>query len=85
MKLEIQFARDTSTLLPKTDPHFKIQTTNPKTGKKKPKTQSEFGDALKSLLGKRSNRSRVEYASFKETLERMTGVYRNCSTRRPPP
>ena len=32
MKLELQFARDTSTLLPKTDPIFGIQITIPEMG-----------------------------------------------------
>ena len=69
--MEIQFARDSSTLLPKTDPIFKIQITIPETGKRRQKTPSEFGFALKSLLGKRSNRAIIEYSSFQDTLMKM--------------
>ena len=72
MKSELSFARDSSTLLPKVDPIFKIQIVIPETGKRRQKTPSEFGAALKSLLGKRSNREVIEYGKFKETLERMT-------------
>ena len=72
MKLEMQFARDSSTLLPKTDPVFKIMITLPETGKRRQKTPNEFGAAIKSLLGKRSNRAVIEYSTFHETLKKIT-------------
>ena len=72
MKVELQHARDTSTLLPKNDPIFRIQTIVPETGKRRQKTPQEFGEALKFLLGRRSNRSTIEYSSFQVTLQRMT-------------
>ena len=53
LKLELQLARDSSTLLAKTDPIFKIQVIIPETGKQGQKTPSKFGAALKALLGKR--------------------------------
>ena len=40
MKLELQLARDSSTLLPKTDPIFRIQITIPETGRRRQKTSS---------------------------------------------
>ena len=71
MKLELQYARDTSTLLPKTDPIFKIQITVLETGKRRQKTPEEFGAALKSLLGKRGRREIMEYSTFQNTLKKM--------------
>lgn len=71
MKMELQYARDSSTLLPKVDPIFRVQITVLETGKRRQKTPAEFGEALKSLLGKRSSRSVMEYNSFKETLRMM--------------
>ena len=68
MKTELQYARDSSTLLPKTDPIFRVQITILETGKRRQKTCAEFGEALKSLLGKRSNRAVMEYSNFKEAL-----------------
>ena len=46
MKKEIQFARDSSTTLPKVSPIFKIQVIG-KVKKRKDKTAAEFGEALK--------------------------------------
>ena len=71
MKLELQYARDTSTLLPKTDPIFKIQITVLETGKRRQKTPEEFGAALKSLHGKRGRREIMEYSTFQNTLKKM--------------
>ena len=77
MKLELQFARDSSTLLPKTDPIFRIQITVPETGKRRQKNSSEFGAALRALLGKRSSREVMEYSSFKEMLEKVAAGQRD--------
>ena len=76
MKLELQFARDSSTLLPKNDPIFRIQITIPETGKRRQKNSSEFGAALKALLEKRSSREVMEYSSFKDTLEKLASGQR---------
>jgi hypothetical protein len=70
MKMELQFARDSSTLLPKVDPLFKIQITLP-TGKRRDKTAGEFGQALKCFLGKRADRSMLEYSKFVESLDKL--------------
>ena len=77
MKLELQFARDSSTLLPKTDPIFRVQVTIPETGKRRQKTPVEFGAALKVLPGKRSNRAVVEYGKFQDALEKIAVGLRN--------
>ena len=50
LMFQLQLARDSSTLLPKTDPIFEIQVTVPETGKQRQKTPSKFGAALKALL-----------------------------------
>ena len=52
MKAEVQFARDSSTMLPKSDPIFRIRVTLANK-KQRDKTSSEYGDAIKALLGKR--------------------------------
>lgn len=71
MKMELQFARDSSTLLPKVDPLFKIQVTLP-TGKRRDKNAQEFGEALKSFLGRRADRSTLDYDKFADSLERLS-------------
>ncbi|KAI9548371.1 hypothetical protein NQZ68_010593 [Dissostichus eleginoides] len=73
MKLEVQFARESTTLLPKVDPIFRIQVTLP-SGKRRIKTAQEFGDALMAYLGKRSDRTTLEYAKFQESLERLRKI-----------
>ena len=70
MKLEIQYARDTSTLLPKVDPLFRIRKTMAN-GKQRDKTSTEFGGSLKILLGKKEDRAGLEYSKFQESLEKL--------------
>ena len=70
MKREIQYARDTSTLLPKTDPLFKIRRTDVN-GKQRDKTAVEFGEALKVFLGRKGDRQKLDYTTFKESLEKL--------------
>ena len=72
LKLEIQFARESSTLLPSVDPIFRIMMTQPN-GKRKMKSAKEFGDALMSFLGKRSDRTLLEYSKFQQTLDKLSG------------
>ena len=50
MKMEIQYARDSTPLLPKVDPMFRIGKTLPNE-KQREKTSIEFGDSLMVLLG----------------------------------
>ncbi|QQP53027.1 Hypothetical protein FKW44_005350 [Caligus rogercresseyi] len=73
MKVEVQFARESTTLLPKVDPIFRIQVTLP-SGKRRMKTAQEFGDALMACLGKKSDRTTLEYAKFQESLERLREI-----------
>ena len=70
MKLEITYARDTSTLLPKADPLFKIRKVDMK-GKQRDKTAVEFGEALAILLGRKADRKAMDYSTFKECLRKM--------------
>ena len=68
MKLEITYARDTSTLLPKADPLFKIRKVDMKG---RDKTAVEFGEALAILLGRKADRKAMDYSTFKECLRKM--------------
>ena len=71
LKMELRFARESSTTLPQADPIFRIQVTHPG-GKKKDKTASEFGDSLMVYLGKKSKKSVMEYSQFMKALEKFT-------------
>ena len=70
MKVEIQYARDTSTLLPKVDPLFRIRMTMAN-GKQRDKTSTEFGGAMKVLLGKKEDRKSLDYSKFQESLDKL--------------
>ena len=70
MKLEISYARDTSTLLPKVDPLFKIRKVDVK-GKQRDKTAVEFGEALTILLGRKADRRAMDYSTFRDCLSKM--------------
>ena len=69
MKMEIKFARDSSTTLPKVDQLFKIQKTMPNK-KRRDKTAQEFGEALMAFLGKKTGKAAIEYDIFKDSLEK---------------
>ena len=69
--MEIQFARECSTLLLSVDPIFKIMKTQPN-GERKMKTALEFGEALMSFLGKRNDRTMIEYNKLQETLNKLS-------------
>ena len=73
LKKEVQFARDSSTTLPKVSPIFKIQVTN-KDKKRRDKNAEEFGEALKVYLGKRKERIQLDYSAFKESLRQLALV-----------
>ena len=70
MKLEISYARDTSTLLPKVDPLFKIRKVDVK-GKLRDKTAVEFGEALTILLGRKADIRAMDYSAFRDYLSKM--------------
>ena len=63
LKLELQFARESSTSLPHVDPLFKIQITLP-SKKRREKTAQEFADSLVTYLGKKSDKATMEYNMF---------------------
>ena len=67
MKLEISYARDTSTLLPKVDPLRKVGVK----GKQRDKTAVEFGEALAILLGRKADRRAMDYSTFRDCLSKM--------------
>ena len=70
MKREVQFARDSSTTLPRVDPLFKIQVTL-KDRKRRDKTSLEFSESLMAFLGKKSDRTVMEYESFRQSLRSL--------------
>ena len=73
MKKEVQFARESSTTLPRVDPLFKIQVTD-KNIKKRDKTAEEFGISLMCYLGKKADRTVMRYQTFQPSLrELVTG------------
>ena len=71
MKIEVQFARDSSTNLPKVDQFFKIQVVLPNM-KSRDKSNEDFGEALVIFLGKKANRAVMEYLAFKHHLTKLT-------------
>ena len=70
MKMEITYARDSTTLLPKVDPLFRIRKILP-SGSQRDKTSSEFGECLMVLLGRRGDRQEFDYSRFKRSLENL--------------
>ena len=76
MKKEIQFARESSTTLPSVDPLFKIQVTLP-TGKRRDKTYQEFGEALMTFLGKKTDTNYMDYNIFVSSLNKFSGEIDN--------
>ena len=71
LKLEIQFARECSTLLLIVDSIFKIMNAQPN-GERNMKTALEFGEALMYFLGKRNDQTMIEYNKFQETLNKLS-------------
>ena len=71
LKLELRFARESSTTLPQADQVFRIQVTMPNK-KRRDKTANEFGESLMVYLGKKSDKAVIEYKKFKEALEKFT-------------
>ena len=71
MKMELQFARDSSTTLPKTDPLFRVMITL-LNKKKRDKTAEEFGEAMMAFLGKQSDQIYMDYTVFQRSLEKLS-------------
>ena len=70
MSLEVQFARESTTLLPRVDSLFRIMVTQPN-GKRRTKIAQEFDDALMAYLGKRGDRTTLECDKFQQTLVKL--------------
>ena len=70
MKLELTFVWDSSTLLPKIYPLFRVQVTLP-TGKRRDKTAEEFGEAVQCFLGKKGDITLREYSKFQDSLDKL--------------
>ena len=70
MRQEVTFARESSTNLPKIDTLFKVMMSLP--GKKRRlKTAEEFGSSLMVYLGKKVERTTMDYKVFKESLRNL--------------
>jgi hypothetical protein len=72
LKKEMQFARESSTTLPKVDSLFKIQVAQINK-KRRDKTAREFGESLMVYLGKKADRTVAEYSSFQRSLREIVG------------
>ena len=64
MKMELQFARDSSITLPKCDPLFRVMVTMPN-------NRSSERPLSVAFLGKQSDRVILEYSSFKTSLQNL--------------
>ena len=68
--MEVQYAQESSTSLPKADSLFRIMVSIP--GKKRrDKTAEEFGIALKALYGKRAGKSTISLDSLKQSMRNI--------------
>ena len=83
LKLEMQFARESSTSLPQIDPLFKIQITLP-TKKRREKTADEFAESLMAYLGKKSEIATMDYSKFKLSLTKYSDreVVDDCNNKK---
>ena len=73
MKLEVKFARESSTTLPRVDPLFRIQVGRGLSGRRREKTAQEFAEALAVFLGRKSDRTFSDYAAFSHSLREILG------------
>ena len=69
MKMEVQFARDSSTTLPEVDKLFKVMKTLPNK-KRRDKTPEEFAEALIAFLGKKTGKTAIAYEVFTDCLDK---------------
>ena len=84
--MEVQFARESSNLLPKSDPLFRVRVTFP-SQRCRDKTAEEWSAALKATLGKRSNSyDMVTIDQFRVSIKKISNFAKSsnnekCSTR----
>ena len=71
LKLEVKFARESSTTLPKKDDLFRIQVTLAN-NKRRDKNVDEFATSLKALLGRKCSRRTLSLATFKTSLSNVS-------------
>ena len=71
MKLELKYARDSSTTLPKSDPIFRIQIST-LNQKRRDKTAEEFGVSLKAFYGKKAGKVAMSLDQFTESLNNVS-------------
>ena len=71
LKLEMMFAHDSSTTLPKSDRIFPIQISLPKK-ERRDKSPVEFADSLMAYLGRKTNKKAFDYHLFSMRLENCT-------------
>ena len=70
LKLELQFARERTTLLSKADSLFRIQLTLPNENRRM-KTAIEFDESIMRYLGRQSGRPMLRYGKFQECLDKL--------------
>ncbi|QQP38535.1 Hypothetical protein FKW44_019127 [Caligus rogercresseyi] len=73
MKVEVQFARESTTLLPKVDPIFRIQVTLP-SGKEEDENSTGVWRCSHGVPRQEDDRTTLEYAKFQESLERLREI-----------
>ena len=71
LKMEMRFASDSSTTLPKSDGIIRIQVTLPNK-KRRDKSAVEFTDSLMAYLGRKTNKKAFDYHLFSKSLENCT-------------
>ena len=82
MKMEIKFARESSTTLPRVDPLFRIQVSRGLGGRWREKTAQEFAEALTVFLGRKADRTFSDYAVLSHSQREILGESRTCHRRR---
>ena len=87
MKSEMAFVRDSSTILPKNHPLFRIQITVHETGKTRQRTAAEFGETRLCWVTIQYTEKMVtiQYTRFQMILEKVLrgkGTWRGWSVKR---
>ena len=68
MKMEVKFARDSSTTLPRVDPLFKILITRANKKRRDKLPLSLIGESLMVYLRNKGDRAVLEYSCFQKSL-----------------
>ena len=78
LKKELQYARDSSITLPKTDQIFKIQITLP-SKKRRDKNAKEMSESLITYLGNFGRRRSLQFETFQSALDKIISAQTNFS------